>query len=98
MRQTPSQISSFSRILVRQQQHAAAFADAAALERGADVGHDLVERAEADARASIEIDDRGLVRIARAIIRQQIGDRLIRDAELMIAEYVCHLLRPSGDS
>ena len=90
MRQTPSQISSFSRYLVRQQQHPVAFADAVALEIGGDVGGDLIELTEGDTRSPVEIDDRGLLRIARAVFRQQIGHRLIRNAELMIAEYVCH--------
>ena len=49
MRQTPSQISSFSRFSSDKQQHPAALMDAAAFQVGGDISGDLIERAEADA-------------------------------------------------
>ena len=81
-------------VLVGQQQHAAALGDAAALEEGGDVGGDLVEGAEADRGAGLEIDDGGLAGIAIPVMRKQLRDGTIGNAELMVAEHARHRLPP----
>src|SRR5262249_37913341 len=82
-------------VLVGEQQYAAALGDAAALEEGGDVGGDLVEGAEADRGSRFQIDDRGLAGIAIPVLREELRDRAVGDAKLMIAEHA-HRLPPSS--
>src|SRR6266404_7571118 len=80
----------FFQVFVRQQQHAAAFHDAAALKQARDRGRDSIEFAECDGGSGIQIDDRGLGPIAVAIQGEQFPNGAIRDAGNMMAEYVRH--------
>src|SRR5262249_45282703 len=73
-----------------QQQHAAAFRNAAAFEQACDLGRDPVKLAECDGGSGTQIDDRGLGWIAVAVVTEQVGDGAIRDAGNVIAEYAGH--------
>jgi hypothetical protein len=76
--------------LIRQEQHTGALADAAFFEGKGDVGHGAIERAEIDRAFLIEIDNGELLRIAPAIARQQLGDRLIWNLRLMLTKHIRH--------
>ena len=55
-----------------------------------------VELAEVDRGAGFQIDDGGLAGIAPGVFRQQVGDRLIGNLELMIAERARHHSNPGS--
>src|SRR5262249_58382707 len=76
--------------LVGGQHEAGAIADAVCFESRGDVGDGAVKRAEADRDALIEIDNGELVRIATAILCQQVGDRLVRNLRLMLTKHIRH--------
>src|SRR5262252_512554 len=78
-------------IFIGEQKHAAALTDAAALEQRRNVGRDLIELTERDRGSGFQIDDRGLRRIAVAVLREQLRDWAVRDTGNMITEYAVHV-------
>jgi hypothetical protein len=80
----------FLQAFVRQQQDTVAFLDAPRLKKSGDVRRDRIKLPEGDRRTAIEIDDGGPFGIARPILRKQLGNRLIRNAEFVISENACH--------
>ena len=90
-RQVPSQIRSFSRHSSESSSTRLPLPTPRSFRNAGNVGDELIEFAETDRRLLVEIDDRGLARIARrGTLRQQLGDRPVRQPKLVISENIRH--------